>query len=133
MRLVLSAVAAAVLALPAAAAPPTTRLTISTTLEGGRSPHTYTLTCGPPAVRGLPRGTLRPLDACRALALAGELLYRPRLSRRLEGCEYVVAPRRATIVGYRLGRRVRTVVEVGGCERLHVPLRVLNRFVVWAD
>ena len=63
MRLVLSAVAAAVLALPAAAAPPTTKLTISTTLEGGRSPHTYTLTCGPSAVRGLPRGTRLPLDA----------------------------------------------------------------------
>ena len=133
MRLVLTAVAAVVLALPAAAATPATKLTVSTTLEGGRSPHTYTLTCGPASVRGLPRGRLAPLDACRAVALAGRRLYRARLSSRIEGCEYVVAPRRATIVGYRLGRRVRTVVEVGGCERLAVPLRTLTRFVVWSD
>jgi hypothetical protein len=131
VRLVPVLLAVAVLAVPAAAAVPATKLTVSTTLEGGRSPHTYTLTCGPPAVRGLPRGTLKPLDACHAVALAGERLYRPRLSRRIEGCEYIVAPRRATIIGYRLGRRVRTVVEVGGCERLQVPLRVLERFVVW--
>ena len=96
MRLLLtSALAATVLAVPALSAPPATKLTISTRLEGGRSPHTYTSS--------------------------------------IEGCQYVVAPRRATIVGYRLGRRVRTVVEVGGCERLNVPLRTLRRFVVWSD
>jgi hypothetical protein len=106
-------------------------LTITTRLEGGYAPHTYTLTCAPAAVRGLPPGTLKPLDACRAVALAGARLYRPSLSRHIESCNYIVAPRRAVIVGYRLGRRVRTMVEVGGCERLLVPLHVLNRFVVW--
>ena len=35
------------------------------------------------------------------------------------------------ITGYRLGQKVRTIVEVGACERLLVPLRVLDRFVVW--
>jgi hypothetical protein len=74
---------------------------------------------------------LKPLDACRALALVGARLFRPRLSRRMDGCNCIVAPRRAVIVGFRLGRRVRTMVEVGACERLLVPLRVLNRFVVW--
>jgi len=134
MRMLLVGLAlSAVLALPASAAFPTTKLTITTRLEGGYSPQTYTLTCGPASVRGLPPGTLRPLDACRAIALAGARLYQPSLSVRIEGCEYFVAPRRAVIAGYRLGKRVRTVVEVGGCERLLVPLRVLNRFVVWTD
>ena len=123
----------AVLALPASAAFPGTKLTITTRLEGGYSPRTYTLTCGPATVRGLPPGTLKPLDACRAIALAGTRLYQPSLSVRIEGCEYFVAPRRAVITGYRLGKRVRTVVEVGGCERLLVPLRLLNRFVVWSE
>jgi hypothetical protein len=82
-------------------------------------------------VRGLPPRTLDALDACRAVALAGSRLYRPRLSRHIEDCNYVLAPRHALIVGYRLGRRVRTVVEVGGCERVLVPLAVLDRFVVW--
>jgi hypothetical protein len=132
VRLVLlSLVAWAALAVPASAAAPTTKLTITTRLVGGDSPHTYTLTCGPAAVRGLPRGTLRALDACRAVALAGARLYGPRLSRHSDDCNYIVAPRRAVIVGYRLGRKVRTTVEVGGCERLLVPFRVLNRFVVW--
>jgi hypothetical protein len=125
--------AAAALAVPASAAAPATTLTITTRQEGGTSPRTYTLTCGPAAVRGLPRGALKPLDACRAVALAGERLYQPRLSQHLKGCEYIVAPRRAVIVGHRLGRRVRTVVEVGACERQLVPLRVLGRFVVWND
>jgi len=136
VRLVLFGLVAAALSLPVWAGPavagsPATKLTISTTLEAGRSPHTYTLTCGPAAVRDLPRERLRPADACSAVGIAGERLYLPRLSRRIAGCNYVVAPRRATIVGHRLGRRVRTVVEVGGCERPLVPLRVLERFVVW--
>ena len=123
----------AALALPASASSPATKLTITTRLEGGSSPLTYTLTCGPASVRGLPAGTLKPLDACRAVALAGERLHQPRLSVRIEGCEYFVAPRRAVITGHRSGRRVRTFVEVGGCERLLVPLRVLGRFVVWSE
>jgi hypothetical protein len=132
MRLVVAlAVVAAAVTAPAFAVAPATKLTISTAFEGGLSPNTYTLTCGPPGIRGLPRGRLKPADACAAVGLAGERLYRPRLSRRIAGCNYVVAPRRATITGYRLGRRVRTVLEVGGCERQVVPLRVLERFVVW--
>ena len=134
MRLILlGLVASALLAIPASAGPPATALTITTRLEGGQSPRTYTLTCGPAAVRGLPAGVLKPLDACRAVALAGLRLYQPRLSQHIAGCNYIVAPRRAVIVGHRLGRRVRTVVEVGGCERLLVPLRVLERFVVWDE
>lgn len=134
MRILLLGLAlSAALALPASAAFPATKLTITTRLEGGDSPHTYTLTCGPATVRGLPTGALKPLDACRAIALAGARLYQPRLSVRIEGCEYIVAPRRAVIAGYRLGKRVRTIVEVGGCERLLVPLRVLDRFVVWSE
>jgi len=136
--LLLGLVASAALALPvlgltAAAATPATKLTITTRLEGGDSPHTYTLTCSPATVQGLQRGRLRPLDACGAVALAGAKLYGTRLSRRLEACDYIVAPRRATITGYRLGRKVRTFVEVGGCEQQLVPLRVLNRFVAWTD
>ena len=136
MRLALCGLVGAALSLPVWAVPalagsPATKLTISTTFEGGLSPHTYTLTCGPPGVRGLPRWRLKPADACAAVGLAGRRLYQPRLSRRLAGCNYVVAPRRVTIVGHRLGKRVRTVVEVGGCERPLVPLRVLERFVVW--
>ncbi len=131
MRVALCGLVAAVLAIPALAGSPATKLTISTTLEGGRSPHTYTLTCGPASVRGLPRGRLKPTDACAAVGLAGRRLYQPRLSRHIAGCNYVVAPRRATVVGYRLGRRVRTVVEVGSCERQVVSRRVLERFVVW--
>ncbi len=134
MRLTLLVlVAAAALALPASAATPATKLTITTRLEGGHSPRTYTLTCSPAAVRGLAPGTLKPLDACGAVATAGARLYQPRLSRHVEGCEYIVAPRRAVITGYRLGKRVRTLVEVGGCERLLVPLRVLRRFVAWKE
>ena len=134
MRLLLLGVAlSAALALPASAAFPETKLTITTRLEGGYSPHTYTLTCGPASVRGLPPGTLTPLDACRAVALAGVRLYHAKLSFRIAGCEYFVAPRHAVITGYRLGKRVRTAVEVGSCERQLVPLRVLNRFVAWAE
>jgi hypothetical protein len=136
--LLLGLVASAALALPvfglaASAATPATKLTITTRLEGGDAPHTYTLTCGPATVRGLKRGTLGPLDACRAVARAGARLYGPRLSRRLEDCNYIVAPRRATITGYRLGRKVRTFVEVGGCEQQLIPVRVLERFVAWTD
>jgi hypothetical protein len=136
--LLLGLVAAAALALPvfglaAAAATPATKLTITTRLEGGASPHTYTVTCGPAAVRGLRAGIVKPLDACRAIGLAGKKLYEPRLSQRLDDCSYIQAPRRATITGYRLGRKVRTFVDVGGCEQMLVPLRVLKRFVAWTD
>jgi hypothetical protein len=127
-------VAAAALAAPAsAAAPPATRLTITTWLENDLAPQTYVLTCGPAAVRGLPRGALAPADACRAITLAGQRLYQPRLSKHKSGCAYVVSPRRAVIAGRRLGRPVRTTVEVGGCEQLLVPRRVLERFVVWSE
>ena len=37
------------------------------------------------------------------------------------------------ITGYRLGRKVRTMVEVGGCEQQLVPVSVLERFVAWTD
>lgn len=125
-------VAAAALVTPASAGtPPATRLSITTWLENNLGPQTYVLTCGPAAVRGLPRGTLAPVDACRAVALAGPRLYQPRLSRDVKGCNYVVAPRRAVIAGYRMGRRVRTTVEVGACERLLVSRRILERFVAW--
>jgi hypothetical protein len=127
----LTAVAAAALIAPASAAAPATRLTITTWLENGLSPQTYVLSCGPAAVRGLPRGRLAPADACRAVGLAGPRLYLPRLSRDVKGCNYVVAPRRAVIAGYRMGRRVRTTVEVGACERLLVSRGVLERFVIW--
>jgi len=134
MRIVLVAVLAlAGLVAPASAAAPTTKLTIATTLEGGRSPHAYTLTCDPAGVRGLPAGRLDARDACRALAVVGDRLYRPRLSLHVKGCNYIVAPRRATIAGYRLGRRVSTVVELGGCERLLVARATLARFVVWTS
>ena len=123
---------AAVVAGTAAAAAPTTKLTISTTLEGGRPGTTYVLTCGPAAVRNLPKGVLRPLDACRALTLVGNRLYRARLSTHVEGCTYIVAPRKATIVGYRNGRKVRTSVEVGGCEKLLVARKTLDRFIAWS-
>ena len=131
--LLLGVVVSAALAIPASAASPATKLTITTRLEGGYSPQTYTLTCGPASVRGLPQGALNSLDTCRAVGLAGLRIYQPRLSKHVDGCEYIVAPRRAVIVGYRLGRRVRTLVEVGGCERPLVPLRVLRRFVVWDE
>jgi hypothetical protein len=125
-------VAAVALAAPASgAAPPTTRLSLTTWLENNLAPRTYVLTCGPAAVR--PRGTLAPADACRALALVGPRLYQPRLSKHRSGCAYVVSPRRAVIAGRRLGRRVRTTVEVGGCEQLLVPRRVLERFLVWGE
>jgi len=130
--LALLAVVAAAFAAGASAAAPTTKLTISTTLEGGRPGTTYVLTCGPAAVRNLPKGVLRPLDACRALTLVGERLYRKRLSTHIEGCNYIVEPRRATIAGYRNGRRVRTSVEVGGCEKLLVARRTLDRFIAWS-
>jgi hypothetical protein len=131
-RGILIAVLAAVVAGTAAAAAPTTKLTISTTLEGGRPGTTYVLTCGPAAVRNLPKGVLRPLDACRALTLVGNRLYRARLSTHVEGCTYIVAPRKATIVGYRNGRKVRTSVEVGGCEKLLVARKTLDRFIAWS-
>jgi len=129
---VLIAVLMAALAGSAAAAVPTTRLTITTTLEGGRAGTNYVLTCGPAGVRNLPKGVLRPLDACRALVLVGERLYRPSLSTHVKGCTYIVEPRKATIVGYRNGRKVRTSVEIGGCERLLVAQKTLDRFIAWS-
>jgi hypothetical protein len=128
----LVAALAAALAAGASAAAPTTKLTISTTLEGGRPGATYVLTCGPPAVRDLPKGVLRPLDACRALTLVGRRIYRPSLSTHIAGCTYIVEPRKATIVGYRNGRKVRTSVEVGGCEKLLVARTTLDRFIAWS-
>ena len=125
--------AAAFLASASSAAVPATKLTITTRLEGGGAPHQYVLTCGPASVRGLPRGMLTAREACRAVGLAGPRLYQDRLSRHRKGCNYVVAPRRAVITGYRLGRRVRTVVEVGACEQLLVSRSVLERFVVWSE
>lgn len=130
--LLLGLVVLAAFALPAAAATPSTKLTITTQLEGGRRGPVYTMTCGPAAVRGLPAGVLRPLDACRALVLVGRRVYQPRLSTHIAGCAYITSPRRATIAGYRLGRKVHTVVEVGACERLLVARRTLDRFVVWS-
>ena len=130
MKTLALVLASAALALPAAAATPTTRLTITTELENGRGVHTYTLTCGPASVRNLPNGALRPLDACRALTLAARI-YLPRLSTRLAGCNYLVAPRRATIAGYRNGRRVRTFVDsaaaTGGSSRGPRSIRLLLR------
>jgi hypothetical protein len=123
----------AALAAPASPAAPGTKLTITTWLEGGRSQHDYTLTCAPASVRGLPQGRLQALDACAALREVGERLYVPWLSRHVKGCSYIQAPRRALIVGSRNGRHVRTQVEVGACERLLVPLRLLNRVVVWSS
>ena len=130
--LVLIATAAAILAVDASAAAPTTRLTISATLEGGRPGANYVLTCGPAAVRNLPKGVLRPLDACRALGLVGNRIYLRRLSTHIEGCNYIVEPRKATIVGYRNGRQVRTEVTVGACEKLLVARRTLDRFIAWS-
>jgi hypothetical protein len=130
--LLLVGLLAAALAVEASAAVPRTKLTITTTLEGGRPGAAYVLTCGPASVRNLPRGVLRPLDACRALALVGERIYRPRLSTHIAGCSYIVAPRRATIAGYRAGRRLRTEVEVGACEKLLVSRTTLDRFIAWS-
>jgi len=128
----LIAVLAAVLAGGASAAVPTTKLTISTTLEGGRAGATYVLTCGPAAVRNLPKGVLRPVDACRALTVVGERIYRPSLSSHIKGCNYIVEPRQATIVGYRNGRKVRTEVAIGACEKLLVARKTLDRFIAWS-
>jgi hypothetical protein len=120
------------LAAPASLASSGTKLTITTWLEGGRSAHSYSLTCAPAAVRGLPAGTLQAADACAALREIGERLYGRSLSKHVKGCNYIQAPRRALLVGSRNGRPVRTEVEVGACERLVVPLRLLNRVVVWS-
>ena len=132
MRLVALAAVAAALVVPASAAAPGTSLSVTTWLEGGRDKEGYTLTCAPAAVRGLPAGTLRAADACAALGEIGARLYAPSLSKHVKGCDYVQAPRRATIVGSRNGRAVRTSVEVGACERLLVPMRVLRRLLVWS-
>ena len=110
---------------------PVTKLTIRTWLTGGRPGVTYTLTCGPARITGLPAGRLRPLDACRALALIGDRIYRPTLSLPRVGCAYVQAPPRAEIVGQRRGRTVRTAVSVGPCERLLVARATLDRVVAW--
>ena len=113
----------------ASGATPATTLTITTWSEGDRSMLTYKLTCSPASVR--PRGLLRPLNACAAIALVGDRLYRPRLSVDVPGCSYIQSPRRASIVGTRLGKRVRTAVEIGACERLLVARATLERFLVW--
>ena len=120
------------LAVPAALASPGTKLTITTWLEGGQSQHSYTLTCAPASVRGLHQSQMRAADACAALSELGAQLYQRWLSRHVKGCNYIQAPRRALIVGARNGRTVRAQVEVGACERLLVPARLLNRVVVWS-
>ena len=127
-------IGAVVVALGASAslAAPGTKLTITTWLEGGRGQHTYTLTCAPAAVRGLRPGQLRALDACAAVREVGPQLYERWLSRHVKSCNYIQAPRRALIVGSRNGRAVRAQVEVGACERLLVPERLLDRVVVWS-
>jgi hypothetical protein len=132
MRFLVLAALAAVLVLPASAAAPQTSLSITTWLEGGRDKEAYTLTCGPTAVRGLPAGTLRAVNACAAVAELGLRLYAPSLSKHVKGCNYIQAPRGATLVGSRNGRTVRTRVEIGACERLLVPMRVLSRVLVWS-
>ena len=132
MRAILLLGAVLALAVPTASAGvPGTSLTITAWSVGGRSMQTYRLTCAPASVRGPVAGTLRAADACAALREIGTRIYLPALSEHLKGCNYIQAPRRATIAGTRNGRRVRTVVQVGGCERLLVPARLLQRVVRW--
>ena len=114
-----------------AAPAPGTSLTISAWSTGGRTMHTYKLTCAPAAVRGDAVGRLRAVDACAALREIGARIYLPALSKHLKGCNYIQAPRKATIAGNRNGRRVRTVLQMGGCEQLLVPASLLGRVVVW--
>ncbi len=101
--------------------------------ERARGPHVHAhLRAG--GVRNLPNGVLRPLDACRALvARRRDGSTCPRLSTHSRAATTSVAPRKATIAGYRNGRKVRTFVEVGGCERLLVARTTLNRFVDFFD
>ena len=73
-QILLGLVAAAALALPASAATPATKLTITTRLEGGSCP-TRSADLSPATVRGLPAGTLKALDACGAVATTGARLY----------------------------------------------------------
>jgi hypothetical protein len=127
----LSTVLVAVLGVPASSATPATTIAVTTWLEGGHGKHTYTLTCAPAAVRGLPPGTLRAADACAALRAIGSKLYGRSLSLHERGCNYIQAGRGALLVGTRNGRRVRVSVEVGPCERLLVPLKTLRRILVW--
>ena len=130
MRAILLLGAVLALAVPTVSAgTPGTSLTITAWSVGGRTMHTYRLTCAPAGVRGPVAGTLRPADACAALREIGARIYLPALSEHLKGCNYIQAPPRASIVGTRNGRRVRTAVQVGGCERPLVPVRLLRRVV----
>ena len=133
MRAILLVGAVLALAVPTASAgtAPGTSLTITAWSVGGRSMHVYRLTCAPASVRGPVAGTLRAADACAALREIGARIYLPALSARLNGCNYIQAPPRAAIVGTRNGRRVRTAVQVGGCERPLVPARLVQRVVRW--
>ena len=133
MRAILLLGAILALAVPTASAgtSPGTSLTITSWSVGGRSMHVYRLTCAPASVRGPVAGTLRAADACAALREIGARIYLPTLSERLRGCNYIQAPPRATIVGTRNGRRVRTAVQVGGCEKPLVPVRLVQRVVRW--
>jgi hypothetical protein len=114
-----------------AAPPPGTSLSIAAWSTGGRTMHSYTLTCAPAAVRGDAVGMLRAADACAALREIGPRIYLPALSKHLKGCNYIQAPRKATIAGIRNGRRVRTAFQMGGCERMLVPAHLIARVVVW--
>jgi hypothetical protein len=111
---------------------PVTKLTITSRLEGGKPGLKYTLTCGPARLVGLPAGRLTALDACRAVGLIGDRIYRPSLSVDVPDCDYVQAPRSVEIVGYRRARAVRTRAEVGACERLLVARATLERVVAWS-
>lgn len=118
---------------PEAAAAPLTRLTVKTWLPGDVPGDTYTLTCGPARITGLPPGRLRPLEACGALGQIGDRIYRRSLSVTRTGCAYVQEPPRAELVGHRRGRSVRTSVSIGPCERLLVPRAALDRIVAWGQ
>ena len=132
MRAILLLGAILALAVPTASAgTPGTSLTITAWSVGARSMHVYRLTCAPPTVRGPVVGRLRAVDACAALREIGGRIYLPALSEPRAGCNYVQAPPRALIVGTRNGRRVRTAVTLGGCERPLVPVRLVQRVVRW--
>jgi hypothetical protein len=127
----LTAVVAGALLAPVSLAAPGTSLTVITWLEGGHGKRSYTLTCAPAAVRGLPGGAIKPLAACAALRELGDRLYGESLSRHIAGCNYIQAPRGGLIAGTRNGRRVRVRVDMGACERLLVPAKTLRRIVYW--
>ena len=133
MRAILLLGAILALAVPTASAgtAPDTSLTITAWSVGGRSMHVYRLTCAPASVRGPVAGTLRAADACAALREIGARVYLPALAERRGGGNNPPAPPGARLGGPRHGRRVRTAVQVGGCERPLVPVRLVQRVVRW--